>query len=205
MNGQYKVAGFDVAAIRTLVGSLQEAGLPVAVVWRKNNKDVDQPEDANSVRLDIGETWVLRQLQRRGTVRPDHMSAEQSRVFLRCLKAHGFYSEPNWGLGTGMLVLYWLILLLVVITQSPMMPWIAPVLICGGVAVTVLLWVLYHSTLRPLNRAFWWAVMIAGGLGYLVTTLYSLLALPMASAIMVNSLYHRIRNVDAGPAGDRPE
>ncbi len=196
MRGQYRLGRFDVAQIHSLVDDLHR----LTVTWKKGNKTLEQAnDDANHVKLSLDDQWVLRQMQGAGTVRPDKIPTEQQATFLHCLKLHGFYSAPKWGLGITLFAAYWLVLLLVVSTQAA---WLAPVMLLGGLAVTIGLAVLHASSIRPVNRLFWWPIVVIAACGYMATAIYSLLALPLMINIMVNSLYLRVRDLGTEAVGE---
>jgi len=199
MNGQFKIDAFDPAKVESLVQALETEGIECELVWKKGNRTVAGPDDgANHAQIKSNDQRIFSQMRTKGFAAPDKVDPSHREAFLRCLKTHGFYSEPQWALGVSLLAVYWVVLLLVL--ASVEYPVLEPILFVGGLMVSALLWVLYRKSVGHVNKIVFWVALILGGLGYLVTTLYSMLALPLMQTIMVNSLYQRVQNVPSGSA-----
>lgn len=201
MLGNYKLPLFDVSQIQALAEGLQSAGVDVDVTWKKRNKALSDPADgANGVEFRLGDDWILRQNGPNGSVRLDKVPAQKQATFLRCLKEHEVYSTPKWGLGIGLFVVYWLILLLV---MSAYPGWPATFLLIGGIATSVSLGILGLSTSTHVPAPVWWFFMIIGGLGYFATAIYSILAIGMIKTILVNNHYQNVTTIPGRQAASQ--
>lgn len=190
MYDQFKVYRFDGATLQVLIEDLRSAGWDITTKWKKGNKKQEEyNEKVNFLQLEINGKWFFREVGNKGFVRLNKLDKDQEVLFLGLLKKHGLYSEPRWGLGIALYVVY---ALLIFYVSSQRGDWLGTAFFILALCLTSFLVIAYLRSKGKIPEGVYKVSMVFGGIGYVLTAISSLLCLPLTINIFRNALYHKI-------------
>ncbi len=193
MNGSFKQPTFDKEKLKQFAEEVQNAGLPVQPHWKKGKKEVSE-EKARTFSLDLNGVSILIQTGREGVVKLDKLSEQEKLPLLEVMRKYNFYTEPNFGLGLGLAVLFVLIEGLIMYGNADEMPWIVPFLSIASLLALQWLWTSWLYCTGKLEKRTYKVSMVLGLVGYFCTVVWSLLLLPMIKAY---NRYYLLRAINA--------
>lgn len=194
MYDQFKVYRFDGATLQVLTEDLRAEGWDITAVWKKGNrKQETYNEKVNSLQLEINGKWFFRQAGNKGFVRLNKLDEDQCTFFLGLLKKHGLYSEPQWGLGIVLYVVYALLVFFIASSQDK--AWLSMAFFICALFLTLFLGIAYLRSREEVSATVYKISLVFGIAGYVLTALSSLLCLPLMFNIFRNSLYQKINKI----------
>lgn len=193
MNGSYKQLTFDKEKLNQFAQEVQDAGLPVEVRWKKGKKEVSE-EKAITFSLELNGVSIFSQTGKEGIVKLDKLSNQEKLPLLTVMKRYDFYTEPNFGLGIGLTVLFVLIEMLIMYANADEMPWIVLFLSIASLLALQWLWTSWLYCMDRLEKRVYKISMVLGFIGYICTAIWSLLLMPMIKAY---NRYYLVRAIDS--------
>ncbi|KIO77809.1 hypothetical protein TH53_07805 [Pedobacter lusitanus] len=187
MNGQFKHDNFSSAQLQRFTDDLIQAGLPLNAEWKKGTKTLEESTaDADTLTLEINGKWFFRQVKNKGYVRLKYLDEQEKNNLLNLIHQHGFYSEPDWALGIGLVILYVFIELAFALTHDQ--SWVKIILLPCCIFVILFLWIAYLHSVEKAGESLYKVSIVFGVIGYFFTAIASLLALPLFINIGINYL-----------------
>ncbi|RNL78051.1 hypothetical protein ED312_19825 [Sinomicrobium pectinilyticum] len=198
MYDQFKADRFDGTTLQALANDLQTAGWEIRVVWKKGAKKRDEyGEGVNFLQLEKNGKWFFRQVRNKGFVRFGNMEKEEEILFLQLLKKYNLYSQPEWGLGIVLSVIYGLLIFFLASSRDE--EWMGIGLSIAALCLVSFLTIAYLRSKGEVPEGLYRVSLIFGIAGYVLTALSSLLCLPVMNNIFQNSLYHKVNTAAALP------
>lgn len=197
MNGQFKTKKFDKEKLKDFSNNLKKQGLLFERRWKKHHKIVEETNDkANVLLLETEGKWFFKQAGNKGFIRLKHLDDQQKKILLKLLGEYQFYSEPEWQMGIGLVMLY--VVLEYFISSAQQTAWLMPFIMICTLLVILFLWIAYLRAQEKLSEKVYKFSIIFGLPAYALTAIGSLLALPLYNSILRYHLKFKIRNsVDA--------
>ncbi len=191
MNGTFKTTAFEPDVLKSFAADLVREGIAVEETWKKGSKVVENPEDANTFYLELQGQKIFQLMNKNGMVKPDHIPEEVKPKLYPLLKKYHFFSDPNWGLGIGLIVLFVIIELLIIWSKNT--AWVTWVLGIGSILAIQWLIVSWYYCQQKISKEMYKFSMVIGMIGYLSTVAWSLLLLPMVKSCTNYYLIEEVR------------
>lgn len=194
MRGGFKSAQFDKDVLSQFVNELKSSGVEFEASWTRGNKPVDpQSGDANMLTLKYKGKLFFRQFNRQGSASPGIIEQSRRSAVLSALKKYGFYTQPEYGLGIVLVVVFLLLQATIVLPAAADR---SEVLVYVVVALNVLLLLgillLNQAASKPKGAGSSKLAMVFTGIGFVLLSPLSLINIVLLKAIGYKALYNQV-------------
>ncbi|MET4081728.1 hypothetical protein ABIB40_001677 [Pedobacter sp. UYP30] len=197
MRAQFRIGEFNQERLLEFKRDVEQPGITVGIFWQKGRKAEENQSLADGFGLSVNGTLVFNQLKKNGTMLLGFLPEHQETTFLHLLQKHRLYDDPNWALGILALVGYIIFELCVIASRDE--KWLQITLFACFMMVVIFLIVAFFHAEGKVNNNVYKVLGVFGAIGYILTALASVLALPFFTCIGQRKMETRMANVPLSP------